>query len=207
MSSDLRAEYEARVPLLRQMADSLAHEVDTWLRNVQHIDRVCFRVKDPDSFVDKACDPDTKPPYGNPLQEIEDQIGGRVIVYFLEDVKAVANALTNVLTPVEVTRKRPKEDDQFGYESHHLVCLIPPQVQPQGWSSVTDPPTTFELQVRTLFMHAYAQPQHRLAYKNKVSLTPEVKRRLAWVAASAWGADRFYQDIVKAVLVSGSDKE
>lgn len=51
-------------------------------------------------------------------------------------------------------------------------------------------PETFELQVRTLFMHAWAEPQHNLGYKSPGDLSKEHRRHLAWIAASAWGADR-----------------
>lgn len=58
-----------------------------------------------------------------------------------------------------------------------------------GWRDRHDVPDAFELQVRTLFQHAYAEPQHNVGYKPSVQLTREEQRELAWIAASAWGAD------------------
>jgi ppGpp synthetase/RelA/SpoT-type nucleotidyltranferase len=38
--------------------------------------------------------------------------------------------------------------------------------------------------------HAYAEPQHDLAYKPETPPSDEIRRELAWVAASSWGADQ-----------------
>jgi ppGpp synthetase/RelA/SpoT-type nucleotidyltranferase len=62
-------------------------------------------------------------------------------------------------------------------------------------------PETFELQVRTLFQHAYAEPQHNLGYKpGDAQLTDEVRRELAWVAASSWGADQALDRVREQLL-------
>jgi ppGpp synthetase/RelA/SpoT-type nucleotidyltranferase len=66
-------------------------------------------------------------------------------------------------------------------------------------------PTTFEMQVRTLFMHAYAEPPHDWGYKSGGELTRDVERQLAWIAASAWGADRMYADLRGELEREGDD--
>jgi putative GTP pyrophosphokinase len=53
--------------------------------------------------------------------------------------------------------------------------------------------------VRTLFQHAYAEPQHDVAYKAKTPLTRDDKRELAWIAASAWGADQALMRVRKQI--------
>lgn len=147
------------------------------------------------SFVVKASDPANDPPYSHPLLEVEDQIGGRVIVFFLRDMTAVQERLAETFSTVERSRRQPARDEEFGYESEHMVCIIPPHVKPIGWAERDDMPNTFELQIRTIFMHAYAEPQHDLSYKNSTELPPEVRKELAWIAASAWGADRAYDRV------------
>jgi ppGpp synthetase/RelA/SpoT-type nucleotidyltranferase len=57
-------------------------------------------------------------------------------------------------------------------------------------------PSTFELQIRTLFMHAYAEPQHDFAYKSSAELLRDDRKRLGWIASAAWGADRAYQELL-----------
>lgn len=53
--------------------------------------------------------------------------------------------------------------------------------------------------MRTLFQHAYAEPQHDAGYKDRESLSRDQRRELAWVAASAWGADQAYSRLRAAL--------
>ena len=82
---------------------------------------------------------------------------------------------------------------EFGYESDHYIIVIDEHLKPDGWDNGPSMPATFELQIRTLFMHAWAEPQHDLGYKG-AGLTDDHARMLAWVASSAWGADRMFED-------------
>jgi putative GTP pyrophosphokinase len=181
--------------LLARLAKNLTDETVGALKDVPRVDRISYRVKAAKSFVDKARDPANSPAYGEPLVEIEDQVAGRVLVFFLRDIDSVL-ALGGAFTRVESSRRRPKKDEEFGHESHHLICMIPPQAKPSGWDALQDAPKTFELQVRTLFMHAWAEPQHDLAYKAAEDLPREIRRELFWIAAASWGADQAFQRIV-----------
>lgn len=208
--TDIRERYSARASILERLRDRLESETKEALAGIHHIDRITFRVKDPDSFV-KKIEKSVDPPYENPLSEIEDQVAGRVIVFFLTGIDTVLERLSGTFATVEGQRRSPARDEEFGYESHHLVCIIPPHVIPDGWTALEDPPKTFELQVRTIFMHAYSEPQHDLAYKGAKELPSEVRRELAWIAASAWGADRAYDRVVawareNGALVEPSDE-
>jgi len=197
MLDDLRRLYLQRVPLLQQVADNLAQETRDALQGIPHIDRVAFRVKTVESFLAKAADPKNQPTYADPLVEIEDQVAGRVIVFHLADISTVLDALKGTFNTVERSQRRPDRDAEFGYESSHLIATLPPHLVPDAWSACEDVPTTFELQVRTIFMHAYAEPQHDLAYKALHELPREIRRELAWIAASAWGADQAYERIAR----------
>lgn len=192
----LRVDYQSRYNLLAQVSQNLETSVKEALVDTQHIDRVSFRVKGVDSFCNKAQDRDHDPPYVTPLVEIEDQIAGRVIVFFLDDIEVVESRLVSVFTPIEQQRKHPQRDSEFGYQSNHVVCLIPPTLVPEEWADLKEPPKTFEVQIRTIFMHAWAEPQHDLGYKGP-DLESSVRRELAWVAASAWGADQTFQRVMK----------
>jgi putative GTP pyrophosphokinase len=195
MREDLRSRYCGRLGLLEQLRSNLEQETKEALAALPHIDRVTFRVKEVDSFVAKAEDPKNDPPYQDPLAEIEDQVAGRVIVFFLCDLLTVHEHLTRTYSTIERSQRRPERDAEFGYESDHLICIIPPHLKPNGWNMRDDMPSTFELQIRTLFMHAYAEPQHDIGYKAARDLPREIRRELAWIAASAWGADQAYERV------------
>jgi putative GTP pyrophosphokinase len=187
--SGLADAYAARFDFLRHVADRLEEELLEHFQGRPHIDRISFRVKGLDSFVEKAARR-IEPPYEVPLAEIEDQVAGRIIVHFIDDLGETVTHVGKLLNQVEQDHKRPTQYNEFDYESVHGVYVLPPQYLPSGWGDQEDMPETFELQVRTLFQHAYAEPQHDLGYKpGGAELTDEVRRELAWIAASSWGAD------------------
>lgn len=195
MDDEWESRYEGRIHLLNELSERLEIETRSAIADLPHIDRVSFRVKPPDSFIEKAIDPRNDPPYEDPFVEIEDQVAGRIIVFFIEDLEKVQERLKGTFNTVEYEHRRPPADAEFGYESHHLICVIPPQSKPDDWDDRDDLPPTFELQIRTIFMHAYAEPQHDIAYKAVSDLPGDIRRELAWIAASAWGADRAYHRV------------
>jgi putative GTP pyrophosphokinase len=59
-------------------------------------------------------------------------------------------------------------------------------------------PRFFELQVKTLFQHAWSEANHDLGYNSGLTpLTSDEKRRLAFTSAQAWGADRVFDELFK----------
>ncbi|HTG34380.1 MAG TPA: hypothetical protein VLB76_15750 [Thermoanaerobaculia bacterium] len=193
MRKEVIKAYISREPILKAVAALFEQEIHDTLAGVTHIDRISCRYKSHKSFMTKAFDTTNVPPYTDPLQEIEDQIAARVIVFFLSDIPIVRSHLEKAFTTVEYRRRKPDRDESFGYESEHMICVIPPNVKTSEWLSRSDMPVTAEVQIRTIFMHAYAEPQHDLAYKGADELPSEVRRELAWIAASAWGADHAYE--------------
>lgn len=200
----LRHSYSVRTELLQRLATNLEHALREHLDGLPHIDRISFRVKGIDSFVNKVLGRD--PPYRAPLVEVEDQVAGRVIVFFLDDVEEVRKLVHAVFNRVEGEYRRPKQHNVFDYESWQGVFNIPPQAIPERWNELNDLPETFELQIRTLFQHAYAEPQHDVSYKPLERLTLDDQRELAWVAASAWGADQALER-VRGRLDEGSQEQ
>lgn len=187
--------YAARRPLLEKLAENRAVKAEQALGEVPHIDRVVFRVKGQRSFVKKA----SQSKYVNPMAELEDQVAGRVIMLFRDDIPVVRERLTQWFGDVEHETKEPAGPKEFGEESDHDVFVIAEGWKPGGWQEFSDMATTFELQVRTLFMHAWAGPQHDLGDKPGSPLGRETIRELAWVAASVWGADRTVDEFARTL--------
>lgn len=192
----IEAAYSARSGLLSALAGQLEGELRTLLSGVPHVDRVSFRAKGLRSFMEKAGDlgEDGHPKYAHPLEEIEDQVAGRVLVFYRPDIAVVLHAIEGKWRKAEQQHKKPARTSQFDYETTHRVCLITPDMWPDGWSNLEDSPTTFELQVRTLAQHAWSEPQHGF-YKRGGGLTESNERKMYWAAASAWGIDSIWEDI------------
>jgi ppGpp synthetase/RelA/SpoT-type nucleotidyltranferase len=57
-------------------------------------------------------------------------------------------------------------------------------------------PQFFELQIKTMFQHAWSEANHDLGYKPESGeLDPEHLRLLAFTSAQAWGADMVFNDL------------
>ena len=191
----LRAKYESRVPALERLSVALEDVLRASLKRNSHVDRIGFRAKGVQSFQTKA----KRDEYSTPLVEIEDQVAGRVLVFFSRDIDAIREVAASLWVPVEESHHKPARDAEFGYESFHQIFAIPEHLKPSGWEREADMPVTFELQIRTLFMHAYAEPQHDFGYKEASQLKARLRRQLAWIAASAWGADQAYEDVLRVI--------
>ena len=75
------------------------------------------------------------------------------------------------------------------------MLLIPSDVLDDSVDR-SEAPDFFELQVKTLFQHAWSEANHDLGYKpGSVPLDADAKRRLAFTSAQAWGADRIFDEL------------
>lgn len=199
MRSDLRkieAAYRARVEVLQLVARNLESELQGMLSHLPHIDRVYFRAKAAGSFIEKAQDlaEDGSRKYAHPLEEIEDQIAGRVLVFYRSDVAAVVDAIEGKWRKAQHEHRRPAKTSQFDYETTHRVCVITPDMYTRGWADHEAMPTTFELQIRTLAQHAWSEPQHAF-YKHRGGLTQSSERKMYLAAANAWGIDSIWDEL------------
>ena len=201
MTSNLPAEYEA---LYTQALAPIAIELESHLRHildgVERIDRISCRAKTLYSFINKAlkCDDDGNQKYSNPLKQIQDQIGARITVFYLSDIDIVKSRINYYLTSIEWVEKKPESDMEFSYFGEHYVIKIPEDAVPDGLEDLA--PEFFELQIKTLFQHAWSESSHDLAYKAPRKLTSMERRNLALSAAQAWGADQVFNMLGRSIM-------
>ncbi len=131
--TDVGSDYKSRYAYLTRIASNLEQLVLDHLDGVDNIDRVSARAKDPERFADKAnrLDDDGKPKYAKPLTEIQDQLGVRVIVFYLNDVDIVSGVLHRYLQPIEETALVPDSYWEFGYFDRHSLMAVPADCLPQ----------------------------------------------------------------------------
>ena len=96
----------------------------------------------------------------------------------------------------------PESEWEFGYFGKHHILVIPSDVIDDSWDK-TMVPRFFELQIKTLFQHAWSEAEHDVGYKEgEKKLDIDQKRRLAFTSAQAWGADRVFDELFKELTVS-----
>ena len=207
MNDQIVSTYTARFDSLKIVARKLEQHLISRLSDQSHIDRISCRAKSPLSFAEKATqrlEDGSTPKYSAPLLQIQDQIGARVLVLYLRDVDNVREAVEKYFTPMEKQEHLPHSPSSFGYVGFHGIYALPedviPEKNPKGSFS-----RCFELQIKTLFQHAWAEANHDLVYKPRAVLSSDQLRLNAYAAAQAWGADRVFEELRESLTQCGGE--
>ena len=193
-------EYAARQPVLRQAAEEFAGLVTAILDDagINYLS-VTGRAKDVASFAAKAArTTDGKPVFADPLVEITDQIGIRVITYVQSDVDAVAELLDDQVV-VHDDRDLGREtasEGRFGYASRHLlIALDAAREGLPGYENLLG--RLAQVQIRTVLQHAWAEFEHDIRYKGTIpdEHVPDFDRRFTLAAGLLELADREFSTI------------
>ena len=193
-------EYAALHATLRGSADQAVALVQTILDDagINYLS-VTGRAKSVASFATKAARTvDGVLAFPDPLQDITDVIGVRVITYVHSDVAAVAELLSDQVV-VHDDRDMGREtasQGRFGYASRHLLI---------GLDAVRESQPAYELlrgrraqvQIRTVLQHAWAEFEHDIRYKGTIpdEHVPDFDRRFTLAAGLLELADREFSTI------------
>jgi ppGpp synthetase/RelA/SpoT-type nucleotidyltranferase len=197
--SDLEDEYRRRFPaILVPLAEALEGHLKGTLQGEARIDRISARAKATDRFIAKAnATEGGESKYTEPLREIQDQVGARIVTFYLSDVERIAAIIERYYRRVESRVVVPDSESEFGYFGRHYILLVPSDLMPSG-DDKSLAPEFFELQIKTLFQHAWAEANHDLGYKPQSAvLSRDARRRIAYTSAQAWGADRMFNELFR----------
>ncbi|MES2861674.1 MAG: hypothetical protein V4701_09385 [Pseudomonadota bacterium] len=197
MDSELDLRYRLRhQAVLVDMAAEIETFITDLVGGIPRIDRVQARAKSPDRFLAKATkEEEGVRKYLDPISEIQDQIGARIITFYLSDVTAICDHIEKYFRHIEKRSVLPESSAEFGYFGFHYIIGVPTDVLRDEWTE-TEVPGFFELQIKTLFQHAWSEANHDLGYKElSGALMPDDKRRMAWASAQAWGADQIFDEL------------
>lgn len=203
--SDLKTIYHHRHDqLLVPISQRLEAHLRDCLSSSIRVDRVCTRAKSVERFMQKACKQEGgHPKYDDPLEQIYDQVGARIVTFYASDVSRIADDVRRYFHPIENQVLVPDGESEFGYVGQHFVLLLPTDVL-AGVEGYSDGALFFELQIKTLFQHAWAEAEHDLGYKTSVPLSRLQKRKMAFTAAQAWGADQIFDELFLELSATGS---
>lgn len=159
---------------------------------------VTGRTKTVASFAAKAHrERDGRAVHPEPMRQITDQVGVRVITYVHSDVVAIAQLFADA-DQLTVLEDRDMGQDtarqgRFGYASRHLLlCVGGTDAEPSY-----DPMRCVSVQLRTVLQHAWAEFEHEIRYKGTVppEHAPDLDRRFTLAAGLLELADREFSVI------------
>lgn len=161
------------------------------------------RVKSEDSLKGKL---NRKGEKYHSLTDITDIYGARVICFFSDDVDKFAAAVSKLFVVDEensVDKRAVLSPDAFGYLSLHFVFSLPKNA---GYEeSICG--IRFELQIRSVLQHAWAEMQHDMGYKSAFGTPKNVVREFSRVAGLLEIADKMFCEIRDGVKRYGEEIE
>ena len=160
-------EYRAAKPVLEQMQAKIPARVRALLDEAGIVvASIESRIKDERSLAGKL---ELKGMKYASLGDITDVFGMRIITFYTDDVDKVASAvdrLFDVDWENSVDKRKLLEVDSFGYLSLHYICKD------------SEFPYRFEVQMRTILQHAWANMNHDTGYKSGVEVPVEYRRNM-----------------------------
>jgi ppGpp synthetase/RelA/SpoT-type nucleotidyltranferase len=141
------------------------------------IHAVLSRPKDPESLRLKLIDKN----YSDPASQVTDRIGVRVITHYSSDVDKVVDAIKRrfeVDPKRSIDRREQLGLRDFGYRSIHLIVRLKTE-RLEYRELATE---WFEIQVRSILEHAWAEIEHEVVYKSKIQYPDSIKRSFAMLA-------------------------
>lgn len=119
------------------------------------------------------------------INDITDVVGLRVITYYESDVDLVAKVIEdnfNVDLDNSIDKRKAHEPDRFGYLSlHYVISLSEDRAQLAEYKDFVG--IRFELQIRTLLQHVWAEIEHDLGYKSDFEIPRQFRRKFSRIAS------------------------
>ena len=199
-------EYRQNLPLFVQVKDQVMAQLkEVFDEAGLVVASIEGRVKEEKSLAGKL---ELKGAKYSSLADITDIVGLRVITFYSDDVDKVASAVDRLFEidwENSVDKRKIHEIDSFGYMSLHYICRT------AGF------PYRFEIQMRTILQHAWANMNHDTGYKSGVEVPKEYLRNLSRLAGMLELADEQFSQIrndltdyrrrVQALVASGNMNE
>ncbi|WP_026479840.1 GTP pyrophosphokinase family protein [Ahrensia sp. 13_GOM-1096m] len=182
-----------------QKFNALGDAVESLIRNIARQRAIEFvsienRIKTRDSCALKI---KTKS-YKDPAREMQDIVGVRIVVHFIDNLQVFIELIKETF---QIDEKNSYEEngglgtDRVGYRSSHFVCTFDPKrcelEEYSGFRKIQ-----FEIQIRTILQHAWAELAHDRSYKLDGGLPKKIRREVNLYAGMLEIADRNFSKII-----------
>ena len=183
---EIIGKYEALAPIAEEHLQSVLRD-----KNSPMMYYVTHRIKTVESIKGKL---ERKPEKYTAVSELRDILGFRVVCLFQEDIDQIAEKIAGGFR-VDRERSTDKRDlidpTSFGYLSlHYIIALPDDEDYPEDLRNLW-----FEVQIRTILQHVWAEIEHDLGYKSEFGVPRRVRRNFSRAASLLETADDVFTDI------------
>jgi ppGpp synthetase/RelA/SpoT-type nucleotidyltranferase len=135
--------------------------------------------------------------YSNPVAQLTDKLGVRVITYYADGVDQVVDKLIEefeINHHKSIDKRTALGPKEFGYRSVHIIAKLKgSRVRSPEYSSLAG--EWFEIQVRSLLEHAWAEIEHEVVYKSGVKYPKDYLRKFSALAGTLEILDESFRSL------------
>lgn len=137
------------------------------------INTINYRIKNPDSILEKMERKDYELNYNNLIRNINDIAGIRIVCPFKSDIIKIKESIENI-NNIEIIEEKdyitnPKKS---GYSGFHIIVQTPVMV------GNNQAKVKAEIQIRTMAMDFWATTEHKIKYKAKSKISKIDARKM-----------------------------
>lgn len=161
-------------PNYEKLSEEVAYILKKHISKVKiEFSDVTYRAKSLNSFCEKIL----RKSINNPLKEIADLSGVRIVYLYLSDCPKIEALIEKEFKVIEKANKvKEQKPDRFGYGALHYLVKLGKQASGARYDDLKN--LVCEIQVRTILQDAWAIVGHHLSYKQESDVPIVLKRKL-----------------------------
>jgi putative GTP pyrophosphokinase len=183
-------ELGARRPRYERLRDEAGWALGRALEvaGIQLHGEVSARVKTDGSFLRKV----RRKECVQPFEEITDIVGLRAVCLFTSQLPQIRDIIQREFSVIRAEdRGAERDESSFGYRSVHFLAKLSPRYQGPRYDGLHD--LVFEIQTRTIVMHAWASVSHYLDYKSPLDIPTDLRRDFHALSAMFYVVDKHFE--------------
>ncbi len=192
-------EYRKKQPLFERMQSLILNKIRTRLdENHIVIAALESRIKTEKSLAGKMVRKGYK---YHSLSDVTDILGIRIITFYSNEVDYISAHVEQLLDidwENSIDKRKMLDTDRFGYMSLHYICRIPESLYKDPDMPEINQ-VRFELQIRSMLQHAWANLYHDMGYKNDVEIPVAYQRDMSRLAGLLELADEQFTRIRREI--------
>jgi putative GTP pyrophosphokinase len=198
-------EYEANISRYEKLASKVCGILEDRLKEEKvNFLSINSRVKSKQSISGKF----DKKSYSK-IEELTDMVGIRIISYTESEIPKIEKILRECFHIHEedcVNKSASMAINEVGYKSVHYVCDIGnDRAKISEYKQFTD--VRFEIQLRTILQHAWAEIEHDRNYKFSGELPKHLKRRFFLLAGTLELLDREFENLSQDIDIYAKEQQ